>query len=109
MLVEEVEVGSFQINNGQRYDVLPCQRPADRQLVSSAPVFIRATMMDEYLPSPRYEAQHACAHVDGSFQHLHVTPDCRPPELTGTIQQRPYVLQVTLCLGLCYSDNTGLT
>lgn len=47
VLVEEVEVGSFQINNGQRYDVLPCQRPLNGQPVSTAPVFIRATMMDE--------------------------------------------------------------
>ena len=50
VLVEPVEVGSLEINNGQRYDVLPCQRPGP---ISTEPVFIRAIMENENFPSDR--------------------------------------------------------
>lgn len=41
--VEPLEVGSLQINNGQRYDVLVCQRGP---VLSKEPVWIRAVMDD---------------------------------------------------------------
>ncbi|KAF8061145.1 fetC [Scenedesmus sp. PABB004] len=50
--VEPVEVGSLTLNNGQRYDVLPCQRLAAGEVLSDAPVWIRATMMDEEFLTP---------------------------------------------------------
>ncbi|KAF8067249.1 fetC [Scenedesmus sp. PABB004] len=42
--VDPVEVGSLQINNGQRYDVLPCQSAGAP--LSMEPVWIRAVMLD---------------------------------------------------------------
>lgn len=43
--IEPVVVGSLQINNGQRYDVLVCQRTRNKT-VSNDPVWIHATMID---------------------------------------------------------------
>lgn len=48
--VDPQEVASIQINNGQRYDVLVCQ--ANTSALSTASVWIRAVMIDEYFPTP---------------------------------------------------------
>ena len=48
--VDPQEVGSIQINNGQRYDVLVC-RPNTTAL-SADPVWIKAVMIDDNFPTP---------------------------------------------------------
>lgn len=48
--VEPLEVGSLQINNGQRYDVLVCQTPGTQ--LKRNPVWIRAAMIDSDFPTP---------------------------------------------------------
>lgn len=54
VVIEPTEVGSIHINTGQRYDVLVCQRLPPGASVSTAPVWIRATMIDDNFPSPRH-------------------------------------------------------
>lgn len=48
--VNPQEVGSLQINNGQRYDVLVCQTPGTQLKLD--PVWIRAVMIDSDFQSP---------------------------------------------------------
>lgn len=50
--IEPIEVGSIQINNGQRYDVLVCQNQAPDRPLNLAPVWIRAVMIDAEFPEP---------------------------------------------------------
>jgi hypothetical protein len=50
--IEPLEVGSIQVNNGQRYDILVCQKPAPGKPLDLAPVWIRTVMVESEFPEP---------------------------------------------------------
>lgn len=64
---------SSQINNGQRYDVLVCQRPGTR--LDTNPVWIRAVMIDDDFPE--------LSAYNASLGILYYTPT-RPQKLPET-------------------------
>lgn len=81
--VEPLEVGSLQINNGQRYDVLVCQTPAAK--LNLNPVWIRAVMLDDDFPKPSpYNASLGVLYYGGTKPQKLPTSQAwyNPPALT---------------------------